>query len=58
MKPVTTVTAHVPAKVDLQLAVGPARAGGYQDVAKVYHAVSLFDEVTVAPAKCDSGRHL
>jgi 4-diphosphocytidyl-2-C-methyl-D-erythritol kinase len=40
--------------VNLQLAVGPARADGYHDVATVYHAVSLFDEVTVAPAGRDS----
>jgi 4-diphosphocytidyl-2-C-methyl-D-erythritol kinase len=39
--------------VNLQLAVGPVRAG-YHDVATVYHAVSLFDEVTVAPAERDS----
>jgi 4-diphosphocytidyl-2-C-methyl-D-erythritol kinase len=51
---VTTVTARVPAKVNLQLAVGPVRADGYHDVATVYHAVSVFDEVTVAPAKRDS----
>jgi 4-diphosphocytidyl-2-C-methyl-D-erythritol kinase len=35
------VTARVPAKVNLQLAVGPVRADGYHDVATVYHAVSL-----------------
>jgi 4-diphosphocytidyl-2-C-methyl-D-erythritol kinase len=40
--------------VNLQLAVGPARAHGYHDVVTVYHAVSLFDEVTVAPAEHDS----
>ena len=54
MSPVTTVTVRVPAKVNLQLAVGPVRADGYHGVATVYHAVSLFDEVTVAPAKSDS----
>jgi 4-diphosphocytidyl-2-C-methyl-D-erythritol kinase len=54
VKPVTTVTVRVPAKVNLQLAVGLARADGYHDVATVYHAVSLFDEVTVAPAERDS----
>ena len=54
MSPVTTVTVRVPAKVNLQLAVGPARADGYHDVATVYHAVSLFDEVTVAPAERNS----
>jgi 4-diphosphocytidyl-2-C-methyl-D-erythritol kinase len=40
--------------VNLQLAVGPARAHGYHDVVTVYHAVSLFDEVTVSPAERDS----
>jgi 4-diphosphocytidyl-2-C-methyl-D-erythritol kinase len=43
------VTARVPAKVNLQLAVGPVRADGYHGVVTVYHAVSLFDEVTVRP---------
>jgi 4-diphosphocytidyl-2-C-methyl-D-erythritol kinase len=52
--PVTAVTARAPAKVNLQLAVGPARAHGYHDVVTVYHAVSLFDEVTVFPAERDS----
>jgi 4-diphosphocytidyl-2-C-methyl-D-erythritol kinase len=40
----------VPAKVNLQLAVGPLRADGYHDLVTVFHAVSLFDEVTVRPA--------
>src|SRR5262249_30869405 len=35
-------------------AVGPVRADGYHDVATVYHAVSLFDEVTVALAEQDN----
>ena len=48
------MTVRVPAKVNLQLAVGPVRADGYHDVATVYHAVSLFDEVTVAPEERDS----
>ena len=52
--PVTAVTARAPAKVNLQLAVGPARPHGYHDVVTVYHALSLFDEVTVAPAERDS----
>ena len=50
----TAVTARAPAKVNLQLAVGPARAHGYHDVVTVYHAVSLFDEVTISPAERDS----
>ena len=54
VSPVTAVTVRVPAKVNLQLAVGPARDDGYHDVATVYHAVSLFDEVTVTTSKRDS----
>ncbi len=44
------MTVRVPAKVNLQLAVGPPRADGYHPLVTVFHAVSLFDEVTVAPA--------
>jgi 4-diphosphocytidyl-2-C-methyl-D-erythritol kinase len=51
---VTSVTARVPAKLNLQLAVGPLRADGYHDLVTVFHAVSLFDEVTVELAGRDS----
>jgi 4-diphosphocytidyl-2-C-methyl-D-erythritol kinase len=44
------VIVRVPAKINLQLSVGPPRADGYHDLVTVFHAVSLFDEVTVAPA--------
>jgi len=44
------VTVRVPAKVNLQLAVGPARDDGYHPLVTVFHAVSLNDEVTVRPA--------
>ena len=44
---------RVPAKLNLQLAVGPPRGDGYHDLVTVFHAVSLFDEVTVAPAGRD-----
>ncbi|HEY6787902.1 MAG TPA: 4-(cytidine 5'-diphospho)-2-C-methyl-D-erythritol kinase, partial [Trebonia sp.] len=40
----------VPGKINLQLAVGPLRPDGYHDLVTVFHAVSLSDEVTVAPA--------
>jgi 4-diphosphocytidyl-2-C-methyl-D-erythritol kinase len=40
----------VAAKVNLQLAVGPPRADGYHSLVTVFHAVSLFDEVTVLSA--------
>jgi 4-diphosphocytidyl-2-C-methyl-D-erythritol kinase len=51
---VTAVTARVPAKLNLQLSVGPLRGDGYHDLVTVFHAVALFDEVTVAPAERDS----
>jgi 4-diphosphocytidyl-2-C-methyl-D-erythritol kinase len=51
---VTSVTVRVPAKINLQLAVGPLRPDGYHGLVTVFHAVSLFDDVTVAPAAADS----
>jgi 4-diphosphocytidyl-2-C-methyl-D-erythritol kinase len=49
-----SVTVRVPAKINLQLAVGPLRPDGYHDLVTVFHAVSLFDEVTVARADTDT----
>ena len=49
----TWVSVRVPAKVNLQLAVGPPRPDGYHGLVTVFHAVSLFDEVTVEPAGRD-----
>jgi 4-diphosphocytidyl-2-C-methyl-D-erythritol kinase len=45
------VTVTVPAKINLQLAVGPVRADGYHGLVTVFHAVSLLDEVTVRSAE-------
>lgn len=42
------IIVRVPAKINLHLAVGPLRADGFHDLVTVFHAVSLFDEVTVA----------
>jgi 4-diphosphocytidyl-2-C-methyl-D-erythritol kinase len=50
---VTGVTVRVPAKLNLQLAVGPPRPDGYHDLVTVFHAISLFDQVTVEPAGRD-----
>jgi 4-diphosphocytidyl-2-C-methyl-D-erythritol kinase len=44
------VTVRVPAKINLHLAVGPLRDDGFHDLVTVFHAVSLFDEVSVAPS--------
>ncbi|WP_432044545.1 4-(cytidine 5'-diphospho)-2-C-methyl-D-erythritol kinase [Streptomyces asiaticus] len=44
------VTARVPAKVNVQLAVGGLRPDGFHDLANVFLAVGLHDEVTATPA--------
>jgi 4-diphosphocytidyl-2-C-methyl-D-erythritol kinase len=40
----------VPAKVNLQLSVGPLGSDGFHEVTSVFQAISLFDDVTVATA--------
>ncbi|MCW2900441.1 MAG: 4-diphosphocytidyl-2C-methyl-D-erythritolkinase [Streptosporangiaceae bacterium] len=45
------MSVRVPAKVNLQLGVGPIRDDGFHELANVFHAVSLFDEVTASPAE-------
>jgi 4-diphosphocytidyl-2-C-methyl-D-erythritol kinase len=45
-----TVTARAPAKINLALSVGPRRADGYHELATVFQAVTLYDEVVVRPA--------
>jgi 4-diphosphocytidyl-2-C-methyl-D-erythritol kinase len=44
------VTTRVPAKVNVQLAVGGLRPDGFHDLANVFLAVGLHDEVTATPA--------
>jgi len=44
------VTVRVPAKINLHLAVGAPRSDGFHDLVTVFHAVSLFDELTVSAA--------
>jgi 4-diphosphocytidyl-2-C-methyl-D-erythritol kinase len=46
---VIVTTVRVPAKVNLELSVGPVRDDGFHDLVNVFHAVSLFDEVTATP---------
>ncbi|NTY59154.1 4-(cytidine 5'-diphospho)-2-C-methyl-D-erythritol kinase [Mycolicibacterium sphagni] len=48
--PTGSVTVRVPGKVNLYLEVGDRRADGYHELATVFHAVSLVDEVTVRNA--------
>lgn len=47
--PVGTVRVRVPAKVNLHLGVGPVRDDGYHELRTVYHAISIYDEVTARP---------
>jgi 4-diphosphocytidyl-2-C-methyl-D-erythritol kinase len=44
------VSVRVPGKVNLYLAVGDTRDDGYHELTTVFHAVSLFDEITVRTA--------
>lgn len=41
------VVVRVPAKVNLQLSVGPLGADGFHEVTTVFQAISLYDDVTV-----------
>ncbi|GAA1454624.1 4-(cytidine 5'-diphospho)-2-C-methyl-D-erythritol kinase [Nesterenkonia lacusekhoensis] len=45
------MTAVAPGKVNMSLRVGPRREDGYHDVATLYFAVSLHEEVTAAPRR-------
>ena len=49
--PPQAVTARVPAKVNLELMVGPRRPDGFHHLATVFQAVGLHDDVTVEPAQ-------
>jgi 4-diphosphocytidyl-2-C-methyl-D-erythritol kinase len=44
------VAVRVPAKINLVLAVGPPRSDGYHELATIFHAISLYDEVVARPA--------
>lgn len=42
-----TVAVRVPGKINLGLSVGPLREDGYHELSTIYHAVSLYDTVSV-----------
>jgi len=50
-----SVTVRVPAKVNLQLSVGPREANGYHNLVSVFQAVSIFDDVTITKSHEGSG---
>ena len=45
-----SVTVRAAAKINLRLAVGPAREDGFHPLVTVYQAISLYDDVTVEAA--------
>ena len=49
------VVVRVPAKVNLQLSVGPLGEDGFHEVVSVFQAISIFDDVTVRHAIEGSG---
>jgi len=53
--PVKNVTVRVPAKINLQLSVGPRETDGYHNLVTVFQAISIFDEVTVVLTPENSG---
>lgn len=50
-----SVTVRVPAKVNLQLSVGPRESNGYHNLVSVFQAVSIYDEVTLTKSHPGSG---
>ena len=52
------VIVRVPAKINLQLAVGPLGQDGFHEVTTVFQAISLFDDVSVKFATENSGTQL
>ncbi len=48
---VTQAAARAPAKINLVLAVGPVRTDGYHELATVFHALDLYDEVVAYPSE-------
>ncbi len=44
------LTVRAPAKINLLLGVGAPRPDGFHTLVTVYHAVSLYDDLTVTPA--------
>ena len=49
------VSVRMPAKINIALQVGPARDDGFHELATIYHAVSLFDTITVSDVPVGSG---
>ena len=52
---VKSVTVRVPAKVNLQLSVGPRESDGFHNLVTVFQAISIYDDITVTFAPVKSG---
>lgn len=50
-----TVLVRVPAKVNLQLSVGPKEEDGYHGIVTVFQSISLYDDVTVSRTEEGAG---
>ena len=53
--PIKSVTVRVPAKVNLQLSVGPKESDGYHNLVSVFQAISIFDEITITVSQPGAG---
>jgi 4-diphosphocytidyl-2-C-methyl-D-erythritol kinase len=53
--PVKSVTVRVPAKVNLQLSVGPKEVDGYHNLVSVFQAISIFDDILIKLGEPGSG---
>ena len=50
MRTPPAVTVRAPAKINLHLGVGPGREDGFHELATVYQAIGLYDDVSVTEA--------
>ena len=53
-----SVTVRVPAKVNLQLSVGPRENDGFHGLVTVFQAISIYDDLTITHAAPGSGLSL
>lgn len=53
-----SITVRVPAKVNLQLSVGPRESDGFHNLVTVFQAISIYDDLTIAHAAPGSGLSL
>ena len=50
-----SVTVRVPAKVNLQLSVGPKEEDGFHGLVSVFQAISIYDDVTITKSEPGNG---